>query len=81
MNVKLDLSNYAIKADLKTTTGIDISTLATKSNLAKSKAEVTKLDVDKIKTVLIDLSNLSNVVDDVAKITVYDKLVTHKKCY
>ena len=81
MNVKLDLSNYAIKADLKTTTGIDISTLATKSNLAKSKAEVTKLDVDKIKTVPIDLSKLSNVVDDVAKITVYDKLVTQKKCY
>ena len=37
----------------------------------------TKVDVDKIKTVPADLNKLSYVVDrDVAKTTVYDKLVT-----
>ena len=40
------------------------------------KPEVDKIDLGKLKTVLADLSNLSNVVDNVAKKTVYDKLVT-----
>ena len=40
------------------------------------KPEVDKIDLEKLKTVLADLSNLSNVVDNVAKKTVYDKLVT-----
>ena len=38
ISVKLDLSNYATKADLKSTTGVDTSKLPTKSNLAKLKA-------------------------------------------
>ena len=47
-----------------------------KSNLAKLKAEIDKIDVGKVKTVPVDLSNLSNVVNnDVVKKTVYDKLV------
>ena len=33
INVKVDLSNYATKADLKNATGIDTSNLAAKSDL------------------------------------------------
>ena len=58
-NVKVDSPNYATKIDLKKATGIDTSNLALKSNLAKLKAEV-----DKLKTVPIDLSKLSNVVNN-----------------
>ena len=77
INVIVDLSNYATKTDLKKATGIDTSKLALKSNLANLKAEIDKIDVDKLKTVPVDLSKLSNVVnDDVVKKTAYDKLVT-----
>ena len=47
VNVKVDLSNYAAKADLKNATGIDTSKLAAKSDLVSLKAEVDKIDVDK----------------------------------
>ena len=49
INVKVDLSNYATKADLKGATGIDTSNLTLKSNLGKLKAEIGKVDVEKIK--------------------------------
>ena len=76
INVKVGLSNYATKADLKNATRIDISKLALKSNLVNLKAEIDKIDIDKLKTVPIDLSKLSSVVNnDVVKKTVYDKLV------
>ena len=75
-NVKVDLSNYASKTDLKNATGIDTSNLALKSNLASLKTEVDKIDADKLKTDPIDLSKLSNVVNnDVVKNIEYDKLV------
>ena len=47
-----------------------------KTNLANLKTEVDKLDIHKLVRVPIDLSKLSDVVkNDVAKKTVYDKLV------
>ena len=49
INVKVDLSNYSTKADLQNATGIDTSKLAAKSDLPSLKAEVDKLDVDKLK--------------------------------
>ena len=49
IDVKLDLPNYATKADLKNATGIDTYNLALKSNLANLKAEVDKIDVKEIK--------------------------------
>ena len=49
INVKVDLSNYATKSDLKNATGIDTSKLAAKSDLVSLKAEVNKLDIDKLK--------------------------------
>ena len=74
INVKVDLSNHA--NHLKNATGIDTSKLALKSNLANLKAKIDKVDVDKLKTVSVDLGKLSNVVNnDVVKKTVYEKLV------
>ena len=63
INVKVDLSNYATKSDLKEATGIDMSNLALKSNLSKLKAEAGKIDIEKLKTVPFDLSKLSYVVN------------------
>ena len=42
-NVKVDLSNYATKTDLKNVTDIDTSSFALKTNLARVKTEVDKL--------------------------------------
>ena len=64
INVKVDLSNHATKADLKNATGIDTSKLALKSNLASLKAEIDKINVGKLKTIPIDLSKLRNVVNN-----------------
>ena len=76
INVKVDLSNYATKTDIKNITHIDTSNFALKTNLATLKTEVDKLDTDKLKTVPVDLSKLTNVVkNEVVKKTVYDKLV------
>ena len=68
INVKADLSNYATKLDLTNATVVDTSKLAAKSDLASLKVEVDKIDADKLKTVPINLSKLSNVVkNDVFK--------------
>ena len=68
IKVKLDLTNYAKKDDVKNITHVDVSSYATKTNLAALKTEVDKIDVDKLKTVPVDLANLSNVVNnDVVK--------------
>ena len=76
INVKVYLSNYATKTDLNKATGIDTSNLALKSNLAKLKAEIDKIDVGKLKTVPVDLSKLNNVVNNkVVKKLCNDKLV------
>ena len=62
INVKVDLSNYAAKSDLKDATGIDTSNFALKSNLSSLKTEVDKLDIDKLVPVSVDLSKVSHVV-------------------
>ena len=68
MNVKVDLSNYAIKADLKDATEIDTSNFVLKSNLASLKTQADKLNIDKLVPVPVDLSKLSGVVkNDVVK--------------
>ena len=77
INVKVDLSNYVTKAEIKNILNIDTSSFALKSNLANLKTEVDKLDIDKIVPVPVDLSKLSGVAkNDVFKKDVYDKLVT-----
>ena len=77
MLVKVGLSNYATKVDLENATGIATSKLVAKSDLVSLKADVDKLDIDKLIPVPANLSKLSNLVkNDVAKKTLYDKLLT-----
>ena len=58
INVKVDLSNYATKTDVKNITHVDTSGFALKTNLASLKTEVDKLDIDKLKSLPTNLSNL-----------------------
>ena len=64
IKVELDLANYATKTDLKNITHVDVSSFASKTNLAALKTEVDKIDVDKLKTVPIDLAKLTNAVEN-----------------
>ena len=80
VNVELDLANYATKDDVKNITHVDVSSYATKTNLAALKTEVDK--IDKLKTVPDDLAKLSNVVkNEVVKKTDFsaDGYVTRTK--
>ena len=53
-----------------------MTSFALKTNLASLKAEVDKLDIDKLVPIPVDLNKLSDVVqNDVVKKTVYNKLV------
>ena len=82
IKVELDLSNYATKDDVKNITHVDVSSYATKTNLAALKTEVDKIDVSKLKTVPDDLAKLSNVVkNEVVKKTDFsaDTYVTRTK--
>ena len=62
INVKVDLSNYAIKTDLKTVTHVDTSSFALKTILDSVKTEADKLDIDKLVPVPVDLSKLNDFV-------------------
>ena len=64
VKVEFELSSYTAKADLNGATGVDAPNLPLKSNLANLKAQVDKIDVDKIKTAPVDLSKLSYVVNN-----------------
>ena len=76
INVKVDLSNYATKADTKNISHVDSSSFVLKRNLANLKSEVDKLDIDELIPVPVDLIKLSDVVkNDVVKKDIYDKLV------
>ena len=68
ISVKLDLSNYATKADIKNISHVDTSSFAWRTNLASLKTEVDKLVIDKLAPVPVDLSKLNGVVkNDVVK--------------
>ena len=62
VKVLLDLTNYATKDDLRNITHVDVSSYASKTNLAALKTKVDKIDADKLKTVPDDLAKLTNVV-------------------
>ena len=62
INVRVDLSNYATKTDIKNISHVDTSSFALKSNLANLKTEVDKLDIDKLVPIPADLSKLSDIV-------------------
>ena len=77
IKVELDLANYATKTDLKNITHVDVSSFASKTNLAALKTEVDKIDVDTLKTTPTDLAKLTNVVkNDVVKKTDYNAKVS-----
>ena len=68
IKVELDRFNYATKSDLIVAIEVDTSILAAKPDSARLKAELDKIDLDELKTVPIDLSNLSIVVNsDIVK--------------
>ena len=76
IGVKVDLSSYATKIDLKNVTQVDTSSFALKTNLASLKTANDKLDIGKLAPLAVDLSKLSDVLkNNVAKKPVYDKLV------
>ena len=78
VKVELDLTNYATKTDLKNITHVDVSSFASKTNLAALKSEVDKIDADKLKTVPVDLAKLTNAVEnDLVKKTDYNAKVTN----
>ena len=60
--LNFDLSNYAIKTDLKSMTHVDTSSFPLKTNIADLKTEVDKLYIDKLAPVPADLSKLNDVV-------------------
>ena len=63
MIVELHLSNYATKANLRNTTGVDTSKITKKVDLASLKFNVDKLEIDKLKNVSTNVSNLKIKVD------------------
>ena len=77
VKVELDLTNYARKTNLKNITHSDVSSFASKTNLAALKTEVDKIDTDKLKTAPTDLAKLTNAIEnDVVKKTDYNTKVT-----
>ena len=77
VKVELDLTNYATITDLKNTTHVDVSSFASKTNLAALKTEVDKIDADKLNKVPVDLAKLTNAVEnDLVKKTDYNTKVT-----
>ena len=79
IKVELDLANYATKTDLKNITHVDVSSFASKTNLAALKTDVDKIGANKLKTTPIDLDRLSNLVkNDVVKKTDNTKVIILK---
>ena len=77
IKVELDLANYATKDDVKNITHVDVSSFASKTNLAALKTEVDKIYTDKLKTTPADLAKLTNAIEhDVVKKTDYNTKVT-----
>ena len=77
IKLKLDLVNDATKTDLKNIIHVDVSSFASKTNLAALKTEVDKIDTDKLKTTPADLAKLTNAIEnDVVKKTDYNTKVT-----
>ena len=77
VEVELDLTNYATKRDLENIAHVDVSSFASKTNLAALKTEVDKIDAAKLKTAPTDLAKLTNAIEhDVVKKTHYNTKLT-----
>ena len=62
INIKVDLSNYAKKANIKNISHVATSSFALKTNLANLKTQVDKLGSGKLVPVPVDLHKLNDVV-------------------
>ena len=62
IKVKVDLSNYGTKTDLKNVAHVNTSSFALKTNLAILKTEVNEWDIDNLAPVPDDWNKLSDVV-------------------
>ena len=68
INVKVHLSNYATKADIKNVSYVDTLSFELKTNLASLKTKVDKLDMDNVVLVPVNLIKLSDILkNDVVK--------------
>ena len=77
IKVEIDLANYATKTDLNNIMHVDVSSFASKTNLATLKTEVDKIDADKLKKTPVAFAKLTNAVEhDVIKKTDYNTKVT-----
>ena len=77
IKVKLNLVNYTTKTNLKNITHVDVSSFASKTNIAALKTESDKIDADKLKTTPTDLAKLTNAIEnDAVKNTDYNAKVT-----
>ena len=54
------MCKYGTKADLEKATAVDTSKFVKKTDLTNSKSDVDKLDIDKLKDVPSDFSNLKS---------------------
>ena len=64
VKVVLDLPHYATKKELDHATGVDTSDLVAKKDFIALKAELDKLDINKLINVPTSLNNLKTKVDD-----------------
>ena len=62
IKVRIDLSNYATKTNIKNISHVDTSSFALKTSLSSLKTEVDKLAIEKIAPISVDLSKISDVV-------------------
>ena len=60
MKVESDLLNIVTRADSKNATGVDTPKFARKFDLAISKSDVDKLDIDELKIVPRNSNNMEN---------------------
>ena len=63
MKIDLDFSNYTTKSDFKNATGIDTSSFAKQVGLTNLKSNIDRLNIDKLKNILTNLSNLKSKLD------------------
>ena len=64
VKVELDLSYFAAKEDLNNAKGVDTSKFAKKVDLANLKSNVDKLDINELKKVPTNLSDLKCKIDN-----------------
>ena len=57
IDVKINLSNYTTRVDVKNATGVNTFYVAAKSDFPRLKAEVNEICIDKLKIILLIYAN------------------------